>query len=58
MPGNADEDYRFRFSEYRVVGTYRAGLSRGTRPDADGAVEQGPRSSFNFTRKGGGGVAA
>jgi outer membrane protein assembly factor BamA len=44
----------YGFSEYRVVGTYRE--PRALRWNADfiltGAVEQGVRSSFNFTRKG------
>ena len=42
------------FSEYRVVGTYREPRALGWNADftLTGAVEQGIRSSFNFTRKG------
>ena len=42
------------FNEYRVVGTYRqpAALLWGADLSLTGAVEQGIRSSFNFTRKG------
>ena len=42
------------FSEYRVVGTYREPAAVFWNADLTltGAVEQGVRSSFNFTRKG------
>ena len=44
----------FGFSEYRVVGTYRARqvLPGGGDFTSTAAVEQGVRTSFNFTRKG------
>ena len=44
----------FGFSEYRVVGTYRARqvLPGGGDFTTTAAVEQGVRTSFNFTRKG------
>lgn len=44
----------FGFSEYRVVGTYRAlgVFPRGGDFTSTAAIEQGVRSSFNFTRKG------
>jgi outer membrane protein assembly complex protein YaeT len=44
----------FGFSEYRVVGTYiaRQVLPGGGDFTSTAAVEQGVRSSFNFTRKG------
>lgn len=55
VPEDPLEDGRgFGFSEYRIVGTYRE--PRALRWNADfiltGAIEQGVRSSFNFTRKG------
>lgn len=43
----------FDVSEYRVVGTYRQPRAFGANDlVVTGAVEQGVRSSFNFTRKG------
>ena len=43
----------FGFSEYRVIGTYRQpNAFWGNDLNVTGAVEQGVRSSFNFTRKG------
>ena len=44
----------FGFSEYRFVGIYREPRALGWNADfaLTGAVEQGIRSSFNFTRKG------
>jgi len=43
----------FGFSEYRVVGTYNEPRALGaTDLNVTGAIEQGVRSSFNFTRKG------
>jgi outer membrane protein insertion porin family len=41
------------FSEYRVIGTYRQPSVFGANDFiATGAIEQGVRSSFNFTRRG------
>jgi outer membrane protein assembly complex protein YaeT len=54
-PNNDPENPRtFGFAEYRVVGTYRSpGAFRGLGDlTATAAVEQGVRSSFNFSRKG------
>jgi outer membrane protein insertion porin family len=43
----------FGFSEYRVVGTYRApGAVRFGDLTATAAIEQGVRTGFNFSRKG------
>ena len=43
----------FDVSEYRVVGTYREPRAFGANDlNVTGAVEQGKRSSFSFTRKG------
>jgi outer membrane protein assembly factor BamA len=55
VPGNPEEDGTgLGFGEYRVVGTYRepAAVLWNANLTLTGAVEQGVRSSFNFTRKG------
>ena len=54
-PDEPDRDGSgFGFSEYRIVGTYRAPGAFLWNGDftLTGAVEQGVRSSFNFARKG------
>jgi outer membrane protein assembly complex protein YaeT len=51
---NPDDPKTFGFTEYRVVGTYRE--PKAVRGKADltltAAIEQGRRTSFNFSRKG------
>ena len=52
---NPDENSNnpFGFSEYRIVGTYRApGALRYGDLTATAAIEQGVRTGFNFSRKG------
>jgi outer membrane protein insertion porin family len=53
-PGDPERDGRgFGFSEYRVVGTFRQPRAFGANDAAlTGAVEQGVRASFSFSRKG------
>ncbi len=45
----------YTFRDYRVLGTYRSPRVLGTKSDLllTGFIEQGIRSSFNFTRRGG-----
>ncbi len=45
----------YTFRDYRVLGTYRSPRVLGTKSDLllTGFIEQGLRSSFNFTRRGG-----
>lgn len=45
----------YTFRDYRVLGTYRSPRVFGTQSDLllTGFIEQGIRSSFNFTRRGG-----
>jgi len=51
---NPDDPRSFGFTEYRVVGTYREPKAVRGRADLTltAAVEQGRRTSFNFSRKG------
>ena len=54
-PDDPDRDGRgLGFSEYRLVGTFREPRTLDWNADltVTGAIEQGVRSSFNFTRKG------
>lgn len=48
------QDSGLGFNEYRVVGSYREPRAFGTHTDVlvNGFVEQGVRTSFNFSRKG------
>ena len=50
----AEDGRGFGFSEYRIVGTFNEPRALGWNADftTTGAVEQGIRSSFNFSRKG------
>lgn len=49
-----DSGARFSFPEYRVVGTFREPRTFGWNADVTmtGAIEQGVRSTFKFSRKG------